>query len=144
MDEDKEEKGFTISDKRFSARKEEETSAEPEEKPEEPAPSAESGPELDEEEATGEEPPAQEQEIPQINFLTFLLSLNNSALFLLGELKNPQTDEAEVDMMRARQTIDIIGVLKEKTKGNLNEEEEMLLDDILYDLRMRYAKKANP
>ncbi len=144
MDEDKEEKGFTISDKRFSARKEEETSAEPEEKPEELAPPAESGPEADVEEVTGEEPQAQEQEIPQINFLTFLLSLNNSALFHLGELKNPQTDEAEVNLMLARQTIDIINILKEKTKGNLNEEEEMLLDDILYDLRMRYVKKGNP
>jgi hypothetical protein len=75
-----------------------------------------------------------------IDFTTFLLSLASSTQVHLGLIENPATKKAEKDMVAARQTIDILGVLKEKTKGNLSNEEERLLDYVLYDLRMKYVE----
>ncbi len=144
MEEEKEDKGFTVSDKRFSARKEQEPSPQGEKKAEEPAASPKSEFTGGKEEATGERPSAGEQEFPPLNFVTFLLSLNNSVLIHLGELEEPVTGKKGTDLPLARQTIDIIDMLKEKTKGNLSTEEEKLLDDLLYNLRMLYVRKANP
>ena len=58
----------------------------------------------------------------------------------LGEMSNPVTGEAEKDMAVAKQTIDIIGMLGEKSKGNLDESEEQLVREVLYNLRMRYVE----
>ncbi len=74
-------------------------------------------------------------EPPAIDFNTFLLSLSTSALMHLGAI--PDAD-AEVNLPLARQTIDCIVLLEEKTRGNLTGEEERLLSEILYDLRMRF------
>jgi len=77
--------------------------------------------------------------LPSIDFSTFILSLSASALMHLGELPDPVTQKKEKNLPQARQTIDIIDMLKEKTQGNLKEEEKRLVDNILYDLRMRYV-----
>ncbi|KAF0120555.1 MAG: hypothetical protein FD151_1611, partial [bacterium] len=68
-------------------------------------------------------------------------SLNSSALFHFGEIPDPATNKREKNLPIAKQTIDIIGMLKEKTKGNLTNDEEILIDHILYDLRMRYVEE---
>jgi len=78
--------------------------------------------------------------LPEINFSSFLLSLSSSVLLHLGEIADPQFGEKKKDLVLAKQSIDIINLLKEKTKGNLTQEEEKLLEHLLYDLRMRFVK----
>jgi hypothetical protein len=77
-----------------------------------------------------------------INFSTFLLSLSTSALVSLGELPDPLRNEKSINLALAKQTIHIIEMLQDKTKGNLNDEEKRLVDGMLYDLRMKYVKAA--
>ncbi len=78
---------------------------------------------------------------PGINFSTFIFSLNSSALVHLGELNDPTTGTKSVNLPVAKQSIDIIAMLDEKTQGNLNGDEENLVKNILHDLRMMYIKK---
>ena len=60
----------------------------------------------------------------------------------LGEAPNPDTGKVEQDLPLARQTIDLVGMLEEKTKGNLTGDEERLITQILFDLRMRYVERS--
>jgi hypothetical protein len=80
--------------------------------------------------------------LPEVNFSSFLLSLSSSTLLHLGEIADPQSGEKKKDLALAKQTIDIITLLKDKTKGNLTEEEEKLLEHLLYDLRMRFVRAS--
>ena len=83
----------------------------------------------------------QSQKLPEIDFSTLLLSLSTSAMVHLGEAPNPDGSRP-TDLVLAKQTIDIISMLKEKTTGNLTAEEERLLAELLYDLRLRYVAAA--
>jgi len=123
-----EEKGFVVKDKRFSAKKEEK--AEPQSKREEP------------EAAPGEEPITEQGPLPEIDFSQFIFSLSTSALIQLGEVQDPFTQTRAKNLPLAKQTIDLIGMLKEKTKGNLTPEEGKIIENLLYDLRMRYVKAS--
>lgn len=76
----------------------------------------------------------------EIDFTTFVLSLVSSIQVHLGLIENPVSGKKEQDMVAARQSIDILSMLKEKTKGNLASEEERLLEYVLYDLRMKYVE----
>ncbi|NIP39089.1 MAG: DUF1844 domain-containing protein [Candidatus Dadabacteria bacterium] len=76
----------------------------------------------------------------KIDFSNFVLSLNTSALIHLGDIPDPQSRERIYDIQSAKQTIDILELLKTKTDGNLDSEEFKLLDDVIYDLRMKYVK----
>lgn len=76
----------------------------------------------------------------KIDFSNFILSLNTSALIHLGDIPDPQSRERIYDIQSAKQTIDILELLKTKTDGNLDSEEFKLLDDVIYDLRMKYVK----
>jgi hypothetical protein len=78
-----------------------------------------------------------------LDFSTFLLSLGTSALIQLGEAPDPTTGNDSVpDLPAARQTIDLLGLLEEKTQGNLNESENHLLRHLLRDLRLHYLSKT--
>lgn len=77
----------------------------------------------------------------RIDFSTFILSLATSAQVHLGAIPNPATGKQEKDLALAKQTIDILGVLEEKTKGNLAEQEGRLLQHLLFDLRMMYVEQ---
>lgn len=77
--------------------------------------------------------------LPEVNFSTFVFSLSTSALMHLGELPDPQTRETCTNLPIAKQTIDILGMLQEKTKGNLSPDEDALLVNLLYELRMKYV-----
>lgn len=81
-------------------------------------------------------PPANEL---QITFSSFLISLGRTALEHLGD-----TDEtrARADLPLARQTIDLLSLLQDKTKGNLDAEEQKLLESMLYELRVRYTRRS--
>lgn len=124
-----EEKGFAVRDRRFSAAKEEKEESQSKEEPK-----IEGIPK--------EGVSAQEEPLPQIDFTNFILSLSTSVLIQLGEIQDPYTQKSAQNLPLAKQTIDLIGMLKEKTKGNLSPEEEKVVDYILYDLRMRYVKTA--
>jgi hypothetical protein len=78
--------------------------------------------------------------LPHVDFSTFVLSLSHSALMHLGQAPNPETGQVERNLPLARQTIDLIGMLDEKTKGNLSGEEERLIGQILFDLRLRFVE----
>ena len=74
---------------------------------------------------------------PSIDFNTFVLSLSTSALMHLGKL--PGAEDHTVNLAHAKQSIDCIALLEEKTKGNLTGEEERLISGVLYDLRLRFV-----
>jgi hypothetical protein len=147
-----EKKSFVVKDRRrFSSESQETGKDEIQEKDE----LKNNGPEKEAGEAETQEPKAQEtvksqeksdkQEtrLPKINFQTFVLSLNSSVLVQLGIIEDPMTGIKEKNLSLAKQTIDILGMLDEKTKGNLNKDEEMMLKNILYDLRMMYVREIS-
>lgn len=139
-DEEIEGKGFVIKDRR---RFTEEGEAKQETQPEEQAEKPES---ISREEAKDrekvEEEGTQDMPFPEVNFSTFIFSLNTSALLHLGEIPDPATGKQQEDLPMAKQTIDLIAMLQEKTQGNLAPDEENLLKHILYDLRLRYVQKS--
>ena len=78
-----------------------------------------------------------------IDFYTFVLSLGSSALIHLGDVPHPETGEPQPpNLSVAHQTIDILAMLQEKTRGNLTPAEEKFLENLLTDLRLRYVTKA--
>ncbi len=132
--EKKEEKGFKVEDRRrFSPAGEPRAAGEKTEA----APDAEK-------DAAPKEPQAAKttfnEPLPEINFSTFVISLSTQALMHLGEIPNPLDEKLERDLAVAKQMIDIIGMLREKTRGNLDAGEQKLVEDVLFDLRMRYVE----
>lgn len=125
-----EEKGFVFKDRRkiFS-----ESAAETE--PEKPTP-----PEEAPQQKSGEPESRPQPPLPEVNFSTFIVSLSTEVIFHLGEFPHPVTGEKKKDLPLAKHAIDTLAMLKEKTQGNLNEEEQKLLEGMLYDLRMAYIR----
>ena len=78
---------------------------------------------------------------PPIDFTTFVLSMSTSAMIQLGELASPD-GHAHEDLAMAKNTIEILQVLEDKTRGNLSGEEERVLHHVVDDLRARYVKKV--
>jgi len=121
-----EEKGFVIKDRRSFDDKGDLKDQAPKEEPRKEAPGEE-----------GEGMP-----LPEVNFNSLIFSLSSSALINLGEIVDPHTGQKHKDLPLAKHTIDTIAMLKDKSKGNLNAEEQRFLDTILADLRWRYVKMA--
>lgn len=82
------------------------------------------------------------QELPRLDFSTFVLSIVGTAYVHLGDQPGPD-GQTEQSLDLARQDIDLLGLLQEKTKGNLTGDEERLLDQALYELRMRFVEVSN-
>jgi hypothetical protein len=78
--------------------------------------------------------------MPEVTFMAFIMSLNTSALFHLGEIADPQTGEKLIDFSLARHAIDTLVLLQEKTKGNLDSDESEMLKNLLYDVKMRFVQ----
>ena len=78
--------------------------------------------------------------MPSVTFTSLVLSLNTTALFHLGELAHPEGGEKSVDLELVKHTIDTLVVLRDKTVGNLDDDESQLFEKVLYDLKMRYVK----
>jgi hypothetical protein len=77
---------------------------------------------------------------PQLDFNAFALSLGSSALVHLGEMPDPGTGQpAKVDLALAQQSIDLLALLEEKTRGNLTDDERGFLDRLLYELRVKFV-----
>jgi hypothetical protein len=130
MEEDKNEKRFVIKDRRLfdesgSVRNEEKSA--PEDKP------------LPTEQESA--PATEESPLPEINFASFIFSLSTSAMYHFGDFPDPASGESRRNLPAAKQTIDILTILKTKTEGNLDENEKQLLDGMLYELRMRFIKE---
>jgi len=144
MAEEKEEKNeFTVRDRRHfndSGEARQGTDGQPDEAPpEEPKPESQTS----STEATGEEKPRQMPPLPEVSFSTLVLSLNSEALFHLGIIGNPTTGEHEKNLGMAKHTIDTLGMLEEKTRGNLTDDEAGMLKNLLYDLRMIYVRETS-
>ena len=123
-------KGFVIKDRRSFDEKGELK----EEKPQE-APEKEERKEQARKEEESQRPP-----LPEVNFNSLIFSLSSSTLLNLGEIADPRTGEMNKDLPLAKHSIDTISMLKEKTQGNLTDEEQKFLENILTDLRWRYVK----
>ena len=145
MAEKEEEKGFVIKDRRRFTQ--EEPAAAPEKEEDKQGPQSEAASAAGEQESAGPEEASgkEEQErgpFPEVSMATFIFSLSSSALVNLGEIPEPETNLTRIDLPIAKQIIDTLGMLQEKTKGNLDQDEERLLKSVLYDLRMRYIQKS--
>lgn len=79
--------------------------------------------------------------MPQFEFISFVGSLGGTALMYMGERLAPEQPETPRDLPAAKHMIDLIDMLKAKTKGNLTEDEAGMLDTMLYNLRMRYIQE---
>jgi len=126
--------GFTIKDKRSSNQSEEEAKTADASQPKETAPPEE------------KQAPPEEKESPpkdfELNFSTFVLSLTSSAFYHLGDIPDPLTGKKEENLPAVKQTIDMLIMLKEKTQNNLDADEAKLLEQLIYELQMKYMAKA--
>lgn len=75
-----------------------------------------------------------------LDFSTFIISLATSAQVGLGAIPHPETNQSAQNLPAAKQMIDILALLGEKTKGNLTEAESSLLDQVLHNLRIHYIR----
>jgi hypothetical protein len=144
-----EEKGFVVKDRRIFTEEDKETEAGDEKAQTQPstdenaqsAPATEKTREPEAPEPSKTDASEEQPQFPEINFPTFVVSLNASALLHLGAIEDPTTGQKTKNLPMAKQTIDILSMLEEKTAGNLNNEEKNLLKNILYDLRLMYVKE---
>jgi hypothetical protein len=90
----------------------------------------------------GEQAASHESDLP-VTFSSFVFSLGTSALMLMGERLDPRQPQVPVNLGQAKEIIDILSVLESKTKGNLTTEEQAVLDDLLYALRIKYVDLAS-
>lgn len=79
-----------------------------------------------------------------VRFESFVMGLGTSALVHLGAVPHPETGQSAKDLAIARETIELLSLLEEKTRGNLSEREQKLLHTTLYDLRMRFVACCRP
>ena len=144
-----EEKGFVVKDRRIFTEEDKETEAGDEKTQTQPStdedaqspPATEKTREPEAPEPSKTDASEEQPQFPEINFPTFVVSLNASALLHLGAIEDPTTGQKTKNLPMAKQTIDILSMLEEKTAGNLNNEEKNLLKNILYDLRLMYVKE---
>ena len=136
---DTEDKGFTVKDKRFFQQSDEEKDRLREASKQQE--SAREAYETEAHKAQSTASPTAEGPLPEISFASFIMSLGTSVFFHLGDLPHPETGVADKNLPMAKQTIDLLGILREKTRHNLTPEEENIFDHLLYDLRMRYVKE---
>jgi len=147
MEEEKKEKAFVIKDRRHfdeSGRPRAEATPDAEtapaaEKIKKEEPAASTPPPIQAEEPS---PPQEEEGAPEVNFYNFILSLSSTAMYHFGDFADPASRATQRNLAAAKQTIDLLTMLQEKTKGNLNQDEKTLLDGILYELRIRYVKET--
>jgi hypothetical protein len=125
-----EEQGFVIRDRRASGGAE-------------AAPAA-SSPSKQSTSATSSTEPSQAPPAPPVTFSSFVISLGSSSLMLMGEQLDPHQAPIPVNLPQAKEIIDLLSVLEDKTKGNLTSDEQTVLRDMLYALRMKYVTLASP
>ena len=152
MEEQEDKRGFKVQDRRrFSA--EGETKEGGDDKPSESSESLDikSRPAASPSESAASKPQAAEQPAssrhsseppPELTFAAFLWSLSEQALAALGEVPDPSSGKVSRDLIMAQQMIDIIAMLRDKTRGNLDAQEQAMLQEILSSLQMKYVELA--
>ncbi len=80
----------------------------------------------------------QDSEKNKVTFTEFIMMMSTQALFALGVVPNPENEKDLTNLPIARRTIDMLAMIREKTKGNLTQDEETMMDDVLHQLRMRF------
>ena len=139
-----EKKDFVVKDRRIFAQDADEKPGDDEKKEETESPSTdEQATQEDTQEHATAADQAEEAQFPEINFPTFVASLNASALVHLGVIEDPASDQKTKNLPMAKQTIDILSMLESKTEGNLTPEEENMLKNVLYDLRIMFVKEKS-
>jgi len=93
--------------------------------------------------APGEQGPSTAADASRPDLQRIFVMLASSALISLGEAVDPVTRERRADLEQAREAIDMLLVLREKTSGNRTEQEDQLLEDLVYDLQMRFVRAAD-
>lgn len=78
-----------------------------------------------------------------VSFASFLVSLGSSALVHLGEIPDPASGATTRELVLAHHTIEVLGLLQEKTKGNLDDDERQLLEALLFELRTKYLAASS-
>jgi hypothetical protein len=136
MTENEDDGSFTINDKRhFTSEGDVRKETAEQASKEQTSPSPDAGA------PQGEEHRADTEE--RIDFPSYILTYYTQGLVLLGEVPNPYTGKKEENLEAARHTIDILTLLQDKTRGNLDREEQQLLDGVLYELRMKFMAKTD-
>ncbi len=138
MAEDRGDQDFTVTDKRHFTSQGDVRERSAERAPEEAVPgqaAADAG--------MPRQEPLQSGAEEQIDFPSYVLTYYTQGLVLLGEVPNPYTNKKEENLDAARHTIDILAMLQGKTRGNLTPEEDQLLDNVLYELRMKFMARTN-
>lgn len=134
---EEEKKGFVVKDKRiFSEGGDVRAGEEPAAKEEAEKPDV--GPD-----EPNEADRTEDDYLPEINFYNFIVSLSTTALYHFGDFSDPGADKVEKNLPAAKQLIDTITMLKNKTEGNLEGNERTLIDGVLFELRMRYLKETS-
>ena len=121
--------GFVIKDKRSSQISEDDATFQDEQ-------------ETKDQEKQTDSSKEKETEPFQVDFSTFIMSLTSSAFYHLGDMPDPSTGKKEVNLPAVQQTIDMLIMLREKTKGNLKEDEEKLIEQLIYELQVKYVAKT--
>jgi hypothetical protein len=139
-----EDKGYSVDDRRYLHLSEEEKAKRREAAAEDTAKAAaakDAFHEASHKAGSGGGQTGQEVPLPEITFSSLIFSLSSSAFVGLGAIPDPNTGKTEKNRDLAKQTIDLLGILREKTRNNLTQEEENLFDHLLYDLRMSYVRE---
>jgi hypothetical protein len=139
MAEEKEGKGFVIKDRRIFGEEEEKDRKQ---EPERPANDKGTIKQASKEAHAGAETAGAADQLPAVDFPGFIISLYSSAALYFGDMADPATGKKEKNLAAAKQMIDIIAMLKSKTTGNLDQNETQLIDNILYDLQMRFVRES--
>ncbi|MBI5577258.1 MAG: DUF1844 domain-containing protein [Deltaproteobacteria bacterium] len=139
---EEEKKGFKVVDKRGLEKEERETpAASPSPPPQQPEPPKETGNRPGPQDVKGEESPgAEPSSIGGPQFLDLVGMLQFGAMANMGMIRSSEGKRSPVNLPAAKDSIDLLSVLQEKTKGNLTEEETGILSEGLYHLRMGYLE----
>lgn len=141
-----EDKGYTVEDRRYLNLSEEEKAkvrkSAAAKSAAKGAAAEEAFQEASQKAASAADKTEERQTLPEITFPSFIFSLSSTAFVSLGAVPNPETGQMEKNLPLAKQTIDLLGLLREKTRNNLTPEEDNLFDHLLYDLRMAYVREV--
>ena len=137
-----EDKGYTVEDRRYLHLSEEEKAKLREKAGTKEAAAETAFQEASQKAAAEADKTAQEVPLPEITFSSLIFSLSSSAFVNLGAIPDPNTGKVEKNLPLVKQTIDLLGLLRDKTRNNLTQEEETLFDHLLYDLRMSYVREV--
>ena len=83
-----------------------------------------------------------EGDLPEVNFIGYITGLAFQAMIFLGEVPNPMTDKSEKNLRQAKFMIDTLGLIREKTKGNLDTQEIETINAFLYELQMKFVQAS--